>query len=183
MATLRDTTDELLAVYSEIEDTGELTPEVEARLDAAFESRTAKAFGIVRYTRELEGQADALCRLAGEYEALAVRRTRAARRLTAYLLAEMQTLGEKKIDTGAFVVSRVKNSQPRVDLPEGRKLDTVPDGFRRQPPQPAEQLDKREVLKALRAAGVIPDEAGVYDVELEGAGQFQVEVTERIQVK
>lgn len=97
-----------------VEGGGELTPDLEARLDAMEGAFEEKAERIALYVRELEANAIAagseverLARLAGGFE-------RKARGLKSYLLTAMQRTGRTAVRTHRVKVWEQKNGRPSI---------------------------------------------------------------------
>lgn len=179
MVSLRETSDRLVDLFLELEESGgELTPEIEADLSRLTENRKVKAERIVLFARRMKAQAMALKSETAGFLLMAARKTKAAENLERYLLAEMQALGEKKIHTEMFTITRARIGIPRIDTDV--PLEAVPRKFIRIIPE-ERRLDKKVVLAIMKASKGIPAEVGVYDVELSGC-KFSVVVSERLAV-
>jgi hypothetical protein len=179
MVSLRETSDRLLDIFYELEESGgELTPELEAGLARFTENRKVKAERIVQFSRRMKTQASALKVEAAELREMAAKKSRAASNLERYLLAEMQALGEKKIHTELFTIARAKIGIPKIDTDV--PVEKLPEKFLRIIPEEW-SLDKKVALAILKADGKMPAEVGVYDVELSGC-KFSVVVSERLSV-
>lgn len=177
MVSLRETSDRLLDIFYELEESGgELTPELEAGLARFTENRKVKAERIVQFSRRMKSQASALKTEAAELRDMAAKKSRAASNLERYLLSEMQALGEKKIHTELFTIARAKIGIPKINLLPGGLLDKLARKFIRVIPE-ERVLDKKAALAILKAGGKLPTEVGVYDVD-----PFQIEVSERLSV-
>lgn len=177
MVSLRETSDRLIDIFLQLEESGgELTPELEAGLARYTANRIVKAERIVKFTRRMKSQAAALKTEAVELVAMAKRRARAASNLEEYLLSEMRSLGEKKLHTDSFTITRAKIGIPKVDLMPGGTMEKVPLKFIRVIPE-EQQLDKKAIVAILKAAGKMPTEVGVFEVDI-----FQVTVSERLAI-
>jgi hypothetical protein len=109
---------------------------------------------------------------------MAAKKMRASDNLERYLLAEMQALGEKKMHTDMFTISRARIGIPRIDTEvEPEKL---PEKLVRVIPE-ERRLDKKSVLAIVKAEQGIPAEPGVYEIKLFGF-KFSLTVSERLQV-
>lgn len=179
MVSLKETSERLMDIFMELEESGgELTPELEAGLARYTENRKVKAERIVKFTRRMKTQAAALKVEASEITAMASRKAKAASNLERYLLAEMQALGEKKMHTDLFTISRARIGIPRIET--NIPIWEIPRKFVRIIPE-ERLLDKKVALAIMKADNKVPLEPGVYDVELAGC-KFQVTVSERLAV-
>jgi dynactin complex subunit len=179
MVSLRETSDRLVDIFLELEESGgELTPELEADLAKYTENRKVKAERIILFSRRMKAQAMALKSETAGFLAMAAKKTKAADNIERYLLAEMQALNEKKIHTEMFTITRARIGIPKIDTDVS--VGEVPRKFIRIIPE-ERRLDKKVVLAIMKASKGIPDEPGVYEVELEGC-KFSVVVSERLAV-
>lgn len=177
MVSLRETSERLTDIFLELEESGgELTPELEAGLAKYTADRKVKAERIVQFTRRMKTQAAALKIEATELSAMASRRIKTASSLERYLLAEMQALNEKKIQTELFTISRAKIGMPKIDLISDTTIREIDPKFIRTIPEEF-KLDKKAVLDFLKAEELVPKEVGHFTV-----GLFEVVVSERLKV-
>jgi len=123
--------DELERIGFEIfENEGELTPELEARLDAlegAWEDKVERVALYVRSQVVLGLAADIeVCRL----DRIKRSHERAADSLKSYLLREMERMGKSKVETARARV-RVQANGGKAVIRWTGEPDAIPDGFRR----------------------------------------------------
>lgn len=122
--------EELEAIGCELaENGGELTPELEARLDAQDGAFDAKVEAIALLIQERKGLADMA---KAEQERLAaIRKSHdsAARGLTSYLLYHLRRSGKTKVETHRARVRVQKNGQPSISWT--KNLDELPEAYRR----------------------------------------------------
>jgi hypothetical protein len=133
-----------------IEDGGELTPEVEARLEALEEAFDRKAEYIALLAREARAESVAV---KEEEDRLSSRRKAAQnreRRLKDYLLASMTRLGVEKIE-GQRAKVRVQASPPSFKWMG--EDDAIPEAYRVVTVRPNVALVKEEY----REGGTVPD--------------------------
>lgn len=179
MVSLKETSERLMDIFMELEESGgELTPELEAGLARFTENRKVKAERIVLFARRMKSQALALKAEAKDLTGMAARKTKAADNLERYLLAEMQGLGENKIHTAMFTISRARIGIPKIDTDVAP--EELPDKLIRVIPE-ERRLDKKAVLAIVKAEKGVPAEVGVYEIKLFGFA-FSLSVSERLQV-
>jgi len=175
--TLRETTDRLSEIFEELEESGgELTPEIEKDLEKFTEGRKDKAHKIIKFSRQMKYMAEGLKAEASRLSDSARTKLAASDRIERYLLAEMQILGEKKMHTDLYTITRARIGRPRIDLKEGVNLELLDEDLVRIIPEKIE-LDKTAVWNHLKAKGAIPKEVGQFDVE-----DFEVTVSERLSI-
>ena len=150
--TLYDLPDAIREIEDEIiEAEGELTPEIEARLDALGEEFERKAEYIALLSREAKAEAKAVKQ---EEDRLKARRTAAEnreRRLKDYLHACMTRMGIPKIDGDRAKVAIQKNGRPSITW-MGEE-DAIPDAFRRV----TVSVDGTAVYNEWRAGSELPE--------------------------
>lgn len=151
--TLYNLTDAYLQVLESLpEDVDQAT--VNDTLEAIQGAIEVKAFNIVAFTKELEGQAD---RIKAEEERLAKRRKALENRsksLKTYLQARMELTGIGKIKTDLFTIS-LQNNPPSVQISE-EKL--IPSKFQIVIPA-TYQIDKKAIAEALKSGETVPGAA------------------------
>lgn len=113
---------ELPTAYEELEEAlieagGELTPEIEARLDALEGNLEAKVDGLVGLAQQLARMGEAADAEAARLKRLASARTAAAGRLKEYLLRTLEQLGRPKVETDRFAVRVQRNGRPSITWP------------------------------------------------------------------
>lgn len=169
---LHHTTEELTRLYEIISEAeGELTPEIEAQLNALQWNRKIKAEAIVRVMRERSRVAEAQKAEATEIAAMAKRNQAQADSLKSYLLREMQNLGEQKITGDTFTICRQKSGgMPHIECP-----GEIPQDLRRVVPERIE-FDAKAAYQKIKA--LIPSEPGTHEID-----GLIVEVRERLAVK
>jgi len=131
--TLHELTNEWKLIQESIEAAdGELTPEIEARMDAFAQAFPVKVDGYCRLIKNLELQAATIAEQAKPFkleakriEARSKSREAAAERLRFRLKEAMQLQGESKIVTDLFTVS-VYDIAPAITW----MGETIPDEFR-----------------------------------------------------
>lgn len=113
--TLYEMTAESIAIMDAIEEAGgEITPEIQGRLDALGESLPAKADAYCKLIRHFQARAAALDLEAVRLGEAAARDEKAAKRLKDHLLACMAMAGQRKVSTDLFGVSVCKNGVPSI---------------------------------------------------------------------
>lgn len=155
-ATLRlyDIVDQLAEIEAQLEENGgELTPEIETRLDsleADFEAKVERICGwranLVATAKAYQEEAD---RLAARAKTLA----RTADGLRRYLQVQLERAGRTKLEAGTWRLAIQPNSQPSVIVTV--EPDRLPECFRRV----TVDVDRRSLLDAVKAGGNLP--AGV----------------------
>lgn len=175
--TLRETTDRLSEIFDELEESGgELTPEIEKDLERLTGDRKNKAQNIIQFSRRMKYMAEAIKGEAKRLNESAKKKLAASDRVERYLLAEMQNLGEKKMHTDLYTITRARIGRPRIELREGELIEGLPPNLIRVVPEKWE-VDKDAVYKHYRDGDGIPKEVGQYEL-----GPFDFEVRERISV-
>jgi hypothetical protein len=144
--------EDLEVIAGEIaENGGELTPELEARLDAldgAFEAKVERvALASRTYAAHAEAAKTEEARLAAIRKSLEGR----ADALKRYLLGAMRRTGTLKVETPRARVRVQKNGQPTITWT--RSLDELPEAYRRVTVAP----DVAMARDTLRAGGDPPD--------------------------
>ncbi len=99
-----------------VENGGELTPELEAMLDAMTEAFDAKAESIALVIRSAESRAAGIHVEAERLAKLERAHENTAKRLKAYLLREMERAGKRKMQGKLVSVSVCANSRPSITL-------------------------------------------------------------------
>lgn len=110
-----------------IDNGGELTPELEARLNALEGAFEHKAENVALFVRQLEVNGAAAASEAKRLHDLASRREKAADRLRSYLLENMQRAQRVKVETGRVVVRVQRNSRPSIHWQ--RSVEDLPPEF------------------------------------------------------
>lgn len=163
MTTLWQIGEERDRIYDLIADLeGELTPDLEAQLDALGFAADEKIERTAIVVRRLEAEAKAISDEAQRIAERSAARFNRASRLKGYLEREMARLGKEKVD-GLIVTVAMQKNGPSV------KGELAPDqvkalwdkggdsaGFVRYVP-PTYALDKKVVLAAHKAKQAIPD--------------------------
>lgn len=88
---------------------GELTQEIEARLNVNQETLAQKLENIAKLDAELQAYCAACMEEVARLKALASSRERASDSLRAYALCCLQAAGIKKVETPLFIISRQAN--------------------------------------------------------------------------
>jgi hypothetical protein len=135
-----------------IEAGGEITPEIEAELNAMEGSFEEKAVAVAAVVQNLSGLADAARGEEKRIAALRKARENGADRLKRYLRDCMVVTGTKKIESGAFNIG-LQASPPSVTC----MLDAseLPERFVRVIPETRE-VDKKALIDAYKAGEEIP---------------------------
>lgn len=148
---LYEITDALQAIAEElIDNAGELTPELTARLDALEGAFDAKVERVALYVRNLEAQADVAKGEAVRLQLLATVRGNAASRLRDYIKTQMEAANRPKVETGLIVARVQKNGQPSVKC-DGDPA-TLPLAYQRT----RVELNRAAVIEAWRAGLQLP---------------------------
>lgn len=105
-----------------IDNGGDLTPEIEAKLEALDGEFEHKAERIALFARELERLSEGAKREADLMAKLAKGRAAAAERLKFYLLTTLQSLGRQKVETDRCRIRRQRNGQASVEIPNKAPL-------------------------------------------------------------
>jgi len=134
--TLYEIAAELEAVNELLDETGgELTPEVEAQLDALTWAFDEKAERICQLIDSISGLAASAELTEKRARALRITREAKADSLKSYLKREMETARRPKLNLPSFRVWTQRNSRPSIEWtrgtatlpPEFRRVDIVPD--------------------------------------------------------
>jgi hypothetical protein len=111
-----------------------------------------KAKNVAAFARNMETTALAI---KDAEEGMAARRKAIERRvasLRAYLLANMQTAGIKRIESPEFVIT-VRDNPPAVDAFDPEQ---IPDGYWTSPPPPPPVLNKTKIKEAIKSGEQVP---------------------------
>lgn len=153
--TLWAITDELAEVGALIADgDGELTPELEARLDALEGALEEKVERIALYIRESETLAAGAKAEKDRLAAIQKAHERKVDGLKTYLLRCLSSAGVKRVETAKARVWSQKSGTPSIDY--HGDLDALPADFVRVIPE-SKQLDKRAITDAIRDGETPPD--------------------------
>lgn len=180
---------ELPAEYQEIEDLliengGELTEEIEARLAALNDALEVKTERICHLIRNVAGLRDAAKAEVDRLGKLVKTRDNTVDRLKAYLLRNLDDCKKRKVETGSFVVRIQRNPAPAISW-LGAPHE-IPMDFRKdwQPPDPSvdtekvkRRLEELGLPALLKAEGVLAFSERVYDLQEEGALPKTLSVT------
>lgn len=129
-ARLWELSDDLETLAAEIaENGGELTPEIEARLDMLEGAFDEKVERIALLIREKLGLAELAKNEADRITAIRKSHENAADGLKRYLLDQMRRSGHTKVETHRARVRVQKNGQPSIRWT--KSLDDLPDAYRR----------------------------------------------------
>lgn len=141
-------TDELAEVGALIADEGgELTPELEARLDALEGALEAKVERIALYIRESQTLADGAKAEKDRLAAIEKAHTRKVDGLKEYLLRCMSGAGRERVETSRARVRLQRSGTPSIDY--AGDLDALPGSFVRVVPE-SKVLDKQAITQAIR---------------------------------
>ena len=134
-------------------DSDDLPPEMIADtlegLEGDFET---KAVQVAKFILSLEANAEAVTKAADAMELRALRMTKRAESIRAYLLFQMQTVDWRKIDTPEIIISR-RNNPAAVQVADEA---SVPDSYWVQPDPPPKRIDKKAVKAALQSGTDVP---------------------------
>lgn len=152
MNTLYEITADMAELQDAIlENGGELTPEMEMRLDQlAGEVLPEKVDGYCRIIAEFDGEADMLKAEIDRLSAKVTARVNASDRLRKNLMAAFERIGETKIKTALFSVSVCKNSMPSVAVDDAT---TLPPTYQRI----KIEADKIALVKDWKAGEAMPN--------------------------
>ena len=147
---------ELTQEWAEIQDAlidsgGELTPEIEARLDALPGALQVKADGYCYVIQQLLRSADAAKAEADRLSELARVRKNAADRLKDRLKSAMETTGQLKLESDRFKVRVQKNGRPSIAWTG--EPDALPCEYSRV----AVSLDGQAAYEAWKAGRELPE--------------------------
>lgn len=153
--TLWDISDELLAIGEKIaENQGELSPSLEAELDATegtFEEKAEWVFLFAKDSALNAEKARALKEHASEMEKYWLNKSRG---LKDYLLRVMEKVGRDKVQTFRAKFSRVQS--PTAYRWTGDTFEQIPERFRKQNPV-VYSLNVDEVKRAVAAGETLPE--------------------------
>lgn len=154
MSSLYEIDVQLAAIFAELEQMdGELTPELESRLDALQLDRLTKLDNILAVRQDFKRRSESLQSEINRLKGLATSADLAADRLKQYVEASMITAGEDKHELARFKV-RIQLNPPGVKaMPD---VDQLPAEYRR--PQP-DKPDSKALIEAWKAGKALP--AGV----------------------
>lgn len=157
MPKLWEIADDLVEIAAEIvEAGGELTPELEARLDAQGALLEAKVEALALLIRERELDAEAA--KAEEYRLAMIRKSheRTAASLKDYVLRCMESAGVQRVETPLARVRVQRSGTPRVEY--AGDVMALPAWARRHIPE-AWDVDRKALTEAVREGDELP--AGV----------------------
>jgi hypothetical protein len=153
--TLWAITDELAEVGALIADNeGELTPDLEARLDALEGALEEKVERIALFIRESETLADGAKSEKERLYAIEKAHRRKADGLKEYLLRCMSGAGRERVETARARVRLQKSGTPSIDY--HGDLDALPADFVRVVPE-SRVLDKKAITQAIRDGETPPE--------------------------
>lgn len=148
---LYELTTETAALLDAIEDAGgEITPDVQARLDALGTALPAKANALCQVIRHFQARATALDLEAMRLSEAAARDEAEAKRWKDYLHKCMTLAGQRKVSTDLFGVSVCKNSVPSITWDSTNPL---PERFRRV----KVEVDIAAARQELKDTGELPE--------------------------
>lgn len=125
------------------------------KIEADFGDKAERVALLIReQTVESEAYKAEADRLASRARTL----SRSADWLKGYLLHELRKMGETRVHGKLINISRCKNGRPSVGLPPGAE---IPEEYRRV----RVEFDGQAAYEDLKAAGKLPGEPGVYDVD------------------
>lgn len=156
---LYELSSELALIETELVDAGgELTDELEKRLDACSLGFNAKVENIAKWVLDLEGREEAVDRELARLTARKKAVQNLQRRLKEYTKTCMERVGKTRIEFGAMTVSVYRNP-PSVEV---RDEKTVPARFITIIPE-QHVLDKKALLEALKAGEPVEGAALIND--------------------
>lgn len=133
-------------------------PELVEYLDKVEANLNRKAESIALLVQEQKATADAVKAEADRLAARARTMMNRADSLKGYLLAQLRRAGVKKAGGTLATVSLCKNPRPSIAVPDGAE---IPEQWRRV----VVTLDGTAAYESLKAAGTLPDEPGVYEID------------------
>ena len=129
---------------------GELTPEIEAKLDACGLALKERAQGIIRWTIDLEGKQNAIEREIARLEHLKAAVARKSNGLREYVHTSMIRADIDKIELPTMTISVQKNP-PSLELVNADSVPAEYVTFKQE-----KVIDRRAMLADLKAGKVIP---------------------------
>ena len=157
---LYEITDDLIQIDVLLEESGgDLTPEIEARLEALQEAFPVKVENILKLRAELLSQAAGAVAEAKRLAALVDVKTNSAKRLLEYIERNMRKLGAKRVNTDLFRLAICKNGSVSI---RPKDPACIPDDFKRIPPA---EFDYRKALEFLKDSGKLPADPGMVEIE------------------
>ena len=152
--TLYSLADELRRIGDELESNGgELTPELEAALNATEGAFEAKVEACLCLAQEREQAAEAAKAEAARLADLASSRTKAVDRLRLYVKQQMEAAGRLKVETPLFKVAVQNASRPSIRWTWD--MEALPEAFVKVIPATS-KLDSDAALKAYKE-GHLPE--------------------------
>jgi hypothetical protein len=152
MLRLYEITDEMLDIERALEEAGgELTPEMEAQLDAvagAFDEKVERVCAVIQNAQRT---ADAAKLEAERLADLSRANAKSAESLKRYLAGQMARLGRNKVATDRFRVSLQNNSRPSIRWTLGP--ERIPELFR----TVEIKVDGNAAYEAWKAGKVLPE--------------------------
>lgn len=153
--TLWAITDELAEVGALIADgDGELTPELEARLDSLEGALEGKVERIALFIRESETLADGAKAEKDRLAAIEKAHRRKVDGLKEYLLRCLPAAGRERVETAKVRVRLQKSGTPSIDY--RGDLDALPPSFVRVVPE-SRAVDKKAITQAIRDGEPMPE--------------------------
>lgn len=148
MTKLYELTNELSVLQTEWD--GEVSPEIQAKLDSLQTSIEAKIEGICKFVRSLEAERDAVNIEVIRLKNRLSRLDKGIDFFKMYMKNNLDSIGIDKIKTALFNVS-VSDSPPRVNV---LNLSDVPEPF--MVTHVEERVDKEAILEQFRRTGEVP---------------------------
>jgi len=156
--TLIDIITEMRSVLWAIDDNdGELTPEIEAALDAAESSLSDKAQNICWFVDDLSARAATIKKRADALGRHAKSLDNRAANLKRYLFGALVDADIDRMPTADYPNLGIRNNPPKLKIEnesllmaKGRKPYLV------KPPKPQKQPDRKAILNALKAGKKVP---------------------------
>jgi hypothetical protein len=159
MLRLYELPDALEAVEAQLlEFGGELTPELEAQLEAIEGTLEIKAERICRMIANNDRAAEAYQAEIERMDAHRSAHANTASRLKKYLQSVLERLNRPKLQAGVFPVRLQLNGQPSIRLANPFE---IPERFRR---VPAVEFNSSAALAELREQKLIPSKAGEFPI-------------------
>jgi hypothetical protein len=144
-------TQEFENVFNEVDENGEMSPEMLEHLDALQEDFENKAVNVATYIKNLEAEEAAIAQAMEDMKTRKTRLSKQAASLSDYLQHHMQRLSIKEIKTCPYFKIRIKQCPASVDV---LSEDDIPAEFWRE--KVTTTIDKMRLKEVLSEGVEVP---------------------------
>ncbi len=144
-------TQEFESVFNEVDENGEMTPEMIDHLDALQDDFENKAVSVATYIKNLEAEEAAIAQAMEDMKTRKTRLSKQAASLSEYLQHHMQRLSINEIKTCPYFKIRIKQCPASVDV---ISEDAIPAEFWRE--KVTSSIDKMRLKEVLSEGIEVP---------------------------